>query len=152
MNMRQFLPENRGGFTLIELLVVVVIIGVLAAVAVPRFDSVRKLAYEAAVTSDLRGLNLAQELYFSRYQIYSNSLNDLLNNNYGISFGTSFLELNASQASGDLGWRWHARATHNVFTNIDCRVWGGGSPPTVNTGFAVNSPGSVTCIASNAGG
>jgi prepilin-type N-terminal cleavage/methylation domain-containing protein len=56
---------NRKGFTLIELLIVVVIIGILAAIAIPKFASTKEKAYIASMKSDLRNLATAQESYLS---------------------------------------------------------------------------------------
>ncbi len=56
---------NRKGFTLIELLIVVVIIGILAAIAIPKFANTKEKAYVASMKSDLRNLVTAQEAYFS---------------------------------------------------------------------------------------
>ena len=56
---------NKKGFTLIELLIVVVIIGILAAIAIPKFANTKEKAYIASMKSDLRNLITAQEAYFS---------------------------------------------------------------------------------------
>jgi type IV pilus assembly protein PilA len=57
--------QNRKGFTLIELLIVVVIIGILAAIAIPKFSATREKAYFSAMKSDLRNVQTAQEIYYS---------------------------------------------------------------------------------------
>ena len=57
--------RQRKGFTLIELLIVIVIIGILAAIAIPKFGKTREKAYFKAMQSDLRNLMSQQELYFS---------------------------------------------------------------------------------------
>ena len=55
--------RNKKGFTLIELLIVVVIIGILAAIAIPKFASTKDKAYVAAMKSDLRNLATYEEQY-----------------------------------------------------------------------------------------
>jgi type IV pilus assembly protein PilA len=62
---------NRKGFTLIELLIVVVIIGILAAIAIPKFANTKEKAYIASMKSDLRNLVTAQEAYFADSVKYS---------------------------------------------------------------------------------
>ncbi len=57
--------QRQKGFTLIELLIVVVIIGILAAIAIPKFANTKEKAYIASMKSDLRNLITAQEAYFS---------------------------------------------------------------------------------------
>ena len=61
---------NRKGFTLIELLIVVVIIGILAAIAIPKFAATKDKAKLASVKTDVRNMMTAQEAYFSDYATY----------------------------------------------------------------------------------
>jgi type IV pilus assembly protein PilA len=60
----------RKGFTLIELLIVVVIIGILAAIAIPKFANTKEKAYLASMKSDLRNMATTQEAYFADFQTY----------------------------------------------------------------------------------
>jgi len=62
---------NRKGFTLIELLIVVVIIGILAAIAIPKFAATKDKAKLASVKTDVRNMMTAQEAYFSDYATYA---------------------------------------------------------------------------------
>ena len=57
------MSRNKKGFTLIELLIVVVIIGILAAIAIPKFANTKEKAYVAAMKSDLRNLATYEEQY-----------------------------------------------------------------------------------------
>ena len=57
------LRNTRKGFTLIELLIVVVIIGILAAIAIPKFANTKEKAYLAAMKSDLRNMATYEEQY-----------------------------------------------------------------------------------------
>src|SRR5262249_9111296 len=59
-----------SGFTLIELLIVVVIIGLLAAIALPKFGFTKERAYVSTMKSDLRNLATAQEAYWNDYATY----------------------------------------------------------------------------------
>lgn len=66
--------SNKKGFTLIELLIVVVIIGILAAIAIPKFANTKEKAYIATMKADLRNLVTAQEAYFADNSIYTTAL------------------------------------------------------------------------------
>lgn len=55
--------NGKRGFTLIELIIVIVIIGVLAAVAIPRFANTKQKAYVATMKADLRNLATYEERY-----------------------------------------------------------------------------------------
>jgi type IV pilus assembly protein PilA len=66
--------RGRQGFTLIELLIVVVIIGILAAIAIPKFAATKDKAKLASVRSDLRNIMTAQEAYYIDWTTYTSAL------------------------------------------------------------------------------
>ena len=57
------MTRTKKGFTLIELLIVVVIIGILAAIAIPKFANTKEKAYLASMKADLRNLATYEESY-----------------------------------------------------------------------------------------
>ena len=79
----------RRGFTLIELLIVVVIIGILAAIAIPKFAATKDKAKLASVKTDLRNLMTAQEAYFSDYSIYGSFAQLQTASNFTLSTGNT---------------------------------------------------------------
>ena len=85
--MLEKLRKDRGeeGFTLIELLVVIIIIGILAAIAIPVFLNQRQKGWEAAVKSDLRNAATAQETYLTENNTYTNNVDGLVGT-YGFKY------------------------------------------------------------------
>ncbi|HEY2850939.1 MAG TPA: prepilin-type N-terminal cleavage/methylation domain-containing protein [Gemmatimonadaceae bacterium] len=106
------MPQHKRGFTLIELLIVVVIIGILAAIAIPKFANTKEKAYVASMKSDLRNLVTAQEAYFSdSYSTYAASTTNL-GTNYQPSTG---ITVTISNATGT-GWKATARSASTAKT------------------------------------
>ena len=73
--------RKQEGFTLIELLIVIVIIGVLAAIAIPKFTQNKAAATEAACKANLSMLDSAQERYQFENSAYA-SMAQLVSGNF----------------------------------------------------------------------
>lgn len=111
--------QPRSGFTLIELLIVVVIIGILAAFAIPKFQNTKGKANAAAIRSDLRNLATAQEAYFYESGSYTTSLASL---NFTPTSGVAFT-FGVATPGG-----WSASATHPLAFPIKCALFIGSAP------------------------
>jgi type IV pilus assembly protein PilA len=75
--MRKRINDERG-FTLIELLVVILIIGILAAIAIPSFISQKDKASDAAAKSYVRSMQTADETYFTDNNAYASTIAQLV--------------------------------------------------------------------------
>jgi type II secretion system protein G len=106
---------NRKGFTLIELLIVVVIIGILAAIAIPKFANTKEKAYISAMKSDLRNLAAAEEAYFADNLQYTQTLTAL---DFNSSQGVTVTVDNAT------GTGWTASTVHTG-TTTKCELYYG---------------------------
>lgn len=62
------------GFTLVELLIVIVIIGILATIAIPKFSNSKEQAFLAAMKVDLRNLMTFQEAYLYENSAYTSTV------------------------------------------------------------------------------
>ena len=115
---------NRKGFTLIELLIVVVIIGILAAIAIPKFANTKSKAYVTAMKSDLRNLVSAQESFFSDSAKYTTDLTLL-----------GFMQSSGVNAPSITTYpgAWMATNSHTQLTGTVCGIGVNTTNPTVST-------------------
>lgn len=112
---------NKKGFTLIELLIVVVIIGILAAIAIPKFTNTKEKAYLAAMKSDLRNLATYEESYAADYA------GAYTVDQAALGFTPS---LNVTVTISTAATPWAATAAHTQLPTKTC---------------AINTLGSITC-------
>lgn len=70
--------KNNRGFTLVEIMIVVVIIGLLAAMAIPAFQKVRQSSQDKAVLNNARQLSGAADQYFLENGVSTAALTDLV--------------------------------------------------------------------------
>jgi type IV pilus assembly protein PilA len=111
--------KRAAGFTLIELLIVVVIIGILAMIAIPKFQNTKGKANLAAIKSDLRNLTTAEEAYLFDNDTYTSVDSALA---YSTSPGVVIVITNAT-VSG-----WSATATHPASYPLTCGIFVGNVP------------------------
>ena len=126
-------PGQRG-FTLIELLIVVVIIGILAAIAIPKFTSVREKAFRSAMMSDLKNLASSQEVYHnSEYSYASTTTAAQATASDGVT-----MVVNEASGTG-----WAATAAHAALPSEQCGVYHGSAAP--SNGSPATVEGIITC-------
>ena len=118
------------GFTLIELLIVVVIIGLLAAIAIPKFSNTKGKAVVASMKSDLRNLAAAQEGYWVDFRTYYGGAIPNAAFTFRPTQGVTITIVSATSAG------WSASATALTVTQT-CVIFYGSAPaipPATNDG------------------
>src|SRR5476651_1960375 len=91
--------KSTKGFTLVEIMIVVVIIGLLAAMAIPAFQKVRSSSQDKAVLNNMRQIGAAADQYFLEYgtstadltslvgsSAYVKALNTVANESYPVAY------------------------------------------------------------------
>lgn len=133
----EYTTMKRGGFTLIELLIVIVIIGILAAIAMPKLGKTRERGYFKAMNADLRNLATQQEIYFSQPQNMTYAGNTSAMANFVTSPGVTATISEAAPTG------WGATASHTgLQLSQTCAVFYG----TVSTlPTPATTAGVVTC-------
>lgn len=123
--------RHSTGFTLLELMVVLLVIGILSAIAIPRFLGQKERAYIITMKSDLRNLVTAEEAYVSSGNGYSTNQAAL---NFVTSAGVTITILSADSSG------WSATAAHNGTTKT-CGIYMGSATSPVGGAPA----GQATC-------
>jgi len=110
--------KDERGFTLIELLVVVIIIGIIAAIAIPTFLNQRGGAQDAAAESDLRNLAGAAQAYYADNEgTYTGMDVETLSSDYGFNSSDSVSNTSVTVGSdGDTFTATADSASGNSFT------------------------------------
>jgi type IV pilus assembly protein PilA len=123
--------RSSKGFTLIELLIVVVIIGILASIAIPKFANTKEKAYVAGMKSDLRNMVVAQEAYFADNVTYASTTSNL----YFTQSAGNTITVAAATGTG-----WSATSSNNA-TAKTCGIYVGSATAPI-TG---ENEGAPTC-------
>jgi len=113
------MTRQRTGFTLIEMLIVVVVIGILAAIAIPKFSQAKGRTRAATIRSDLRNLATAQEEYLAENGTYASNVSDL---DFTTTNGVVITIVNVV-AGG-----WSATSTHPLSLPLTCTLYYGTAP------------------------
>ena len=132
---------NRKGFTLIELLIVVVIIGILAAIAIPKCSSTKEKAYMATMKADLKNLTNVQEAFYSDSGRYA-KLAELTGN-----YAWNLSQNNAVGGVDGDATGWSASLSNPAVKSVaSCNIFAGGpaGAASTNKGTAV-SDGAPAC-------
>lgn len=118
--MRPHRIRSQEGFTLIELVVVILIVGVLAAIALPAFLGQRDKGHDASAQSDARSMVTAMESCYTEVDLYD----PCPETNSGLAIGTGPGEVEATPSGDTYVVIAHSR-TGNSFTatkNLDATV------------------------------
>ncbi len=112
--------ERQAGFTLIELLIVVVVIGILAAIAIPKYSAARERALLTTAKADLKNLATQEDIYYNDNYTYTSSIDAL-------GFVNSDGVIITFSAANNTGWS--ASAAHTGVPGQSCSIYHGSASP-----------------------
>jgi type IV pilus assembly protein PilA len=111
--------DAAAGFSMIELLVVIIIIGILAAIAIPVFLKQRQKGYDAAIKSDLVAAADAEESYVVDFSGYTDSVPSLKSaENFKFSAATDYSGSNATLAIVSAGTQGYCITATSASGNV----------------------------------
>jgi type II secretory pathway pseudopilin PulG len=106
---------------------VVVIIGILAAIAIPKFANTKTKAYVTAMKSDLRNLVTAEEAFFSDSTYYTTATNLVTRNGFKNTSGVG-----VPAVTPGAGY-WSATVTHSQISGGTCGIGVNTTNPIITT-------------------
>ncbi|TDK68733.1 type IV pilin protein [Sapientia aquatica] len=140
--------KQQRGFTLIELMIVIVIIGVLAAIAIPAYNSSIQKSRRTDAKNGLLDLATREEKFYSQTNTYSSAMSDLYPGQTGSSLtvqtsGTAYYTLSVPTVTAASG----ASATAAYFQATAVPISGGAQANDACGTFTIDSNG----VTSNTG-
>ncbi len=106
--------NRRAGFTLMEVLVVIVLVGVLAALALPRFLKTTDERYRREIKTTLEEIRAANDVYRLEHGQFTPNLNNLpMQNPNARSGGNVVYQMSATTDPSLIVWAWYKRKSPN---------------------------------------